>query len=211
LTDAWQAPSPPSDSTSLRGLTLGVTLTVGLQALCNLLLTLSSGLLALTSGSEEDPLVLGLSLLAGLVGLGMLGAMLCGLPLWITWHVRAARNLTLLGERLEYTPGWYAGWWFVPFANLVMPYRCMRELLVQSRPQDEPKTEPPLVGLWWASWIGGNILSNVSFRMSAYDEESSALLDLITLPFTLGAAWLYLSYVRQIERDQAERFARMPA
>jgi hypothetical protein len=213
LTDAWQAPdtSRPPAFQPLHGLTLGVTLVVGLGALCNLLMTVSSLALAPMEAQGDPNATLVVALVVGGSGLTMLAAMLCGLPLWVIWHVRAANNLLLLGERLEFTPTMHAAWWFVPFANLVMPYRAMRELLARSRPLDAPEVETPLLGVWWACWIGGNLLADLSAQLDAVEPGVGTSLALLSLPITLGAAWLYLSYLRQIERDQGERFARMAA
>lgn len=42
---------------------------------------------------------------------------------------RANANLRALGvEELEYTPGWCAGWWFVPIMNLFKPYGATKNL-----------------------------------------------------------------------------------
>src|SRR5262249_29946861 len=41
----------------------------------------------------------------------------------LVWVYRANRNARALGaEGLAYSPGWSVGWFFVPLANLVMPY-----------------------------------------------------------------------------------------
>ena len=47
---------------------------------------------------------------------------------FLVWLHRASRNLHLLsGRQMRFTPGWAVGWWFIPFANLVMPYKVVRE------------------------------------------------------------------------------------
>src|SRR5918997_1098797 len=56
---------------------------------------------------------------------------------FLLWLHRASKNLAALGNpksRIEYTPGWAVGWFFIPFANLVMPYRAVREVWVKSEP-----------------------------------------------------------------------------
>ena len=48
---------------------------------------------------------------------------------WLVWQHHATANLWSRGlPGLRFTPGWVVGWWFVPFANLVLPYLAMREL-----------------------------------------------------------------------------------
>src|SRR6185295_7113854 len=48
---------------------------------------------------------------------------------WCVWQHRAQRNaIELAYGKLQFTPGWAVGWWFVPFANLVKPFQTVREL-----------------------------------------------------------------------------------
>jgi hypothetical protein len=66
---------------------------------------------------------------------------------WLVWQHRSQSNLFALGSPgLRHTPGWAVGWWFVPFANLVMPYRTMRELGKGSRADGASRLLRP----WWA-------------------------------------------------------------
>ena len=88
-------------------------------------------------------------------------------PVWIgtivafcMWTHRAARNLPALGGRgLKYTPGWAVGWFFVPIANLVMPYLVAAEIWRESDPAQcdrdgrGGKTTSPLVGAWWITYV----------------------------------------------------------
>jgi len=88
-----------------------------------------------------------------------------GMLVWIgivigfcMWTHRAARNLPALGARgLKYTPGWAVGWFFIPFANFVMPYFVAAEIWRESDPeQTDPqagKTTSPLVAGWWFTYI----------------------------------------------------------
>ncbi|MEM8874460.1 MAG: DUF4328 domain-containing protein [Planctomycetota bacterium] len=70
----------------------------------------------------------------GVVGFAAFAAWVLMIVYYMMWQYRAAGNLGPLGVREQrYTPGWNVGWWFIPFANLVMPFRCMRELETASR------------------------------------------------------------------------------
>jgi hypothetical protein len=73
--------------------------------------------------------------------------------LWLVWQHRGHANLRARGvQNLRFTPGWAVGWWFVPFANLVMPYLTMRELWDHAgrtgTAEGRVATRRPLVG-WW--------------------------------------------------------------
>ena len=84
------------------------------------------------------------------------------------WIFRAAWNLRHLGaKRLEYTPGWSVGWYFVPFANLVMPFRAMREIwLASHEPTRWRETSVGTLTIWWTLWLLVSILGNISWRLS---------------------------------------------
>jgi uncharacterized membrane protein YdcZ (DUF606 family) len=48
---------------------------------------------------------------------------------WLRWQHRAHSELRdRVNPALEFTPGKAVGVWFIPFANLVLPYRAVREL-----------------------------------------------------------------------------------
>ena len=55
---------------------------------------------------------------------------------------------------MTYSPGWSVGWFFVPLAGLVMPYRVLRELWKASTPgaganwRQVPVSS--ILGAWWA-------------------------------------------------------------
>lgn len=88
-----------------------------------------------------------------------LGALGLSTVLLLFWIYRTNRNLSSLGvSQRHFTPGWSVGWWFIPFANLVQPFRAVCEIWRGSDPQyirrdlTEPGGgTPPLVGCWWGS------------------------------------------------------------
>jgi len=108
---------------------------------------------------------------------GMLLALLFYLISFITVIVlvcrfmsRTNRNARRMGAtRLQYSPGWCTGWWFIPFANLVMPYRCMKEIWLASETPDGYRwfnqVAPSFLTTWWAFWLIGNILTSVENRL----------------------------------------------
>lgn len=68
---------------------------------------------------------------------------------------------------LKITPGWAVGWYFIPFANLVMPYRSLKETFQASfYLEDWQSTKVPYdFPIWWATFLIGGGLSNASLRM----------------------------------------------
>jgi hypothetical protein len=59
---------------------------------------------------------------------------------FLMWLHRAYRNLPALGAtRLDTTPGWAVGYFFIPFANLVKPFQAVREIWHESAPGGEAR------------------------------------------------------------------------
>lgn len=106
-------------------------------------------------------------------------ALLVTAVLWCIWQHRAHSNLRSFGRiGLSYTPGWAVGWWFIPFASLWKPLGAMSELWKASEPTDDPKgwwraRAWSVLGLWWACWIGGNLLDIVASAMQQESDLSS--------------------------------------
>jgi hypothetical protein len=115
-----------------------------------------------------------LTTLEGLAALALLGAGLA----WLLWQHRAHANLRALGARgLRFTPGWAVGWWFVPLANLFMPYLAVRELWRASvaGARHEGRTSGLLVPAWWGTWLGGNLLSVVGVAVGEEDRVATLM------------------------------------
>ena len=95
---------------------------------------------------------------------GITGFMLAGLTIicFLTWEYRVHRNLEALGARgLKRKSRWAVIWYFVPFANLVMPYLVLREIWKGSNPYADlsnafawkNSSVPNWMLAWWISWI----------------------------------------------------------
>lgn len=83
---------------------------------------------------------------------------------WLLWQHRAHANLRALGVAgLRFSPRWAVGWWFIPFANIVMPYLAVRELWKASDPNAGPiEWKAPggaaIIGWWWAGRLATQVL-----------------------------------------------------
>ena len=86
---------------------------------------------------------------------------------------------------LSFSPGWAVGWYFIPFANLVMPYRSLKETFKASFNTDDWKNieVPHDFPAWWTTWIIGNILTNASLRLSLNMGESYTYVQLNQLSY----------------------------
>jgi hypothetical protein len=87
----------------------------------------------------------------------------------IAWLSRAVDNTPSLGGGTPaYTPRAAIYWWFIPFANFVMPYRVVADLWRRMAIQPE-RRGTVLVLTWWLAWICSNIAQNVIAQMSGVD------------------------------------------
>lgn len=101
-------------------------------------------------------------LLEILFGLMMTVVFIGSVIAFLRWMHLAARQAIALSIDIGATPGWAVGWWFVPFANLVKPYRIARAML--SGLGGEELVRKANLSVWWAMWIVSNVASNMEVR-----------------------------------------------
>ena len=98
------------------------------------------------------------------------------------WLVQANKTNRLLGGReLHFSPASTVWWHFVPFANLLMPYRTVKEIYLTSDGSNWSITDikaasmPGFFPLWWFTWLVGNAVSQISFRLLRRMEDDSSI------------------------------------
>jgi hypothetical protein len=93
---------------------------------------------------------------------------------WLIWQHQATANLWARGyPGLKTKPGWAVGWWFIPFANFVMPLVSMLELDRRSTPDGAPRRAGSVLGWWWAAWIASSTvpaIGVISAAMGAFTD-----------------------------------------
>jgi hypothetical protein len=170
-----------------------------------------------TSGDEVsvfDFLNLGVGLLHILVFVATVVA-------FCMWLHRAYSNLTALGNpksALKHSPAWAVGSFFVPFINLVIPFRAVKEVWAKSDPAvgtdyyvaSQEASAPLVMTLWWAFWLISNFVNNASVRLrfgtdSAGELLVAAYLDMFGSLLTIAAAAFAISVVKEINNRQEER------
>lgn len=78
------------------------------------------------------------------------------------------------GFKMPYTygsPGMAAGCWFIPFANLVLPYVTMRDLLRSAADSTEQKRRDLIVGFWWAGYLVLDVYGSIFFVMNRFSDH----------------------------------------
>jgi hypothetical protein len=158
---------------------------------------------------EENSLRLGLE---GIHGLATLAAFLGTVITFLRWLHLTVRQLNALGVDVGETPGWAVGYWFIPFANLVKPYRVVRSI-VSALGGDELVATLG-VGWWWAAWIIGNMLENAEGRMmleAGLDSPTPTAAYAVGIGaavLSIAGALLCLRIIREVqERMDARRAA----
>ncbi|WP_052761708.1 DUF4328 domain-containing protein [Aurantiacibacter luteus] len=175
---------------------------------------LAATMVLLPIGGGAGGVLVGLS--TGLVSLIWLVAfVICvvTVPLWI--H-RAHANLHEAGlQGLTYSPAWASASFFVPFANLYVPYASTRELFNRSQGESDWHRASPVgdVTSWYACNWGALVVSVVAlgyFGVNAIPGvyvilPPFAWFLLLALIYVLlaGSAWFLLRIVGKVTGAQA--------
>jgi hypothetical protein len=136
---------------------------------------------------------------------------------FLVWIYRARRNLPVLGARgLRYSPGWAVGWFFIPLANLVLPFLVATEIWKASDSSDmdghswRNAPSSPLIASWWALWVI-SALAGWAFRVLINDPEEITAISAATWAVFVGdlvaipASLLLILVVREINARQEEK------
>lgn len=126
----------------------------------------------------------------------------------LAWLSRSVDNTPhLLGGTPKQSPRWSIGWWFIPFANLVMPYRAM----VDVDRRNAQGVAAPIRGLiltWWLVGIVAATIDNVVSRIPTETIEALrswfVFAGVTEIP-TIAALVLQVIVVRRIQRNADER------
>jgi hypothetical protein len=116
---------------------------------------------------------------------------------------------------VTFTPGWAAGYFFVPVLSLWKPFQVMKEIWRASEPHPDPRLDlsftevSGLVPAWWAAYVLHAIVGQVSLRMNgslanAQDFVRAAWVDVISSVVSIMAALLAAALVRALSRRQDE-------
>jgi hypothetical protein len=124
---------------------------------------------------------------------------------FLVWIYRAAQRAHDQGRAgLTISPGWCVGWFFVPVAQLFMPFRAMSGLAIASDPRERGHA-PGYVLAWWLMYLGSLIVFFVGARSYAHHGDIGADLGATVLANVLstGAVLALWATMRFIERGQA--------
>ena len=129
------------------------------------------------------------------------------------WLYRCAKNVVAFGtprSLINYSPGWTVGSFFVPFANLVIPYRAMKEVWENSRQSTGTllySSAPAWFPIWWTFWLLSNFATNLYFRLTfneKVDRYVAGVLGVAADSLTVVAAILAIVIIGEIDKRQEE-------
>ncbi len=136
--------------------------------------------------------------------------------LWLAWSSRVEANApTIGGGEGTIGPAGAILWWFVPFANLLVPFGLILGLGRRLSDQDHPPRDG-LIVIWWltllasatavvATWIGlQNAVGDAAVRAALFNAALAQLAWLVAALFSLAV-------VRSIQSRENFRAARVPS
>jgi hypothetical protein len=154
------------------------------------------------------------SLLVGLGGLlELVTFLVCGF-LSLKWVYRVSMNAHAMAGGMSMTPGWNVGYFFIPIANLWLPFKGLTECwAVSASPADWKSVKTPsLMRGWWSCWIGANAVGWIAFKiqLSAGTVGAAQASDIAVVASNLlgaPASVLFILLVRRLSALQAGALA----
>lgn len=85
-------------------------------------------------------------------------------------------------------PGMAVGCWFIPFANWVMPYLLMRDLLRSAADSTGQQRQGLVVGMWWSAFFVRGLFGSFTFVMRFVMRQPPPPLGSLTLELCIQGA-----------------------
>ncbi|MCR2833273.1 DUF4328 domain-containing protein [Parerythrobacter lacustris] len=115
--------------------------------------------IVVTAGGSTDSMTQMFTLAFLSIGLAILWLLsaLAFMIMALVWIYRAHANIVEQGVPMDHSPGWAVGSYFVPFLNLVVPFRAMRELYNRSHGEIPEHAHSGVddVFAWWTAYMVG--------------------------------------------------------
>ncbi len=136
-------------------------------------------------------------------GLGFGLVYIAGIVAFCMWMNRVCRNAHALARReITITPGWSVGYFFIPIVSLWKPFQAMKEIWNASVGNETA----PILGLWWALWLIGGFIDQISLRLTLRGEEDAAIiLDSITTAISIPLVFVIVKIIREITVSQVDQ------
>jgi hypothetical protein len=212
----------PFKSANGRALTVKILLIVGAVAAGISLLAEALSLVfpPLTEDQElgDNPIGVAVSLIIFLLAILELIIYITTVVFFLMWLYRAHDNLRAFNPwgRPEYSPGWAVGSFFIPFVNLVVPYRAVKEVWQKSWPPDEALLSEPgppaSFPLWWMFWLLALFVARISWRVTfneSVPESTATMVSIVASALHVVAAFFAYLVVDAIDKRQEETIGKL--
>ena len=210
-------PSPypaPFTSAHVRATIVKILLIVGAVA-TGLSLLVESVSLAFRTDEEalvDTPMGLAVTLLIFLVAVFEFIIYVTTVVFFLMWLYRSSNNLRAFDPwvRPTYSAGWAVGYFFIPFLNLVVPYRAVKEVWQKSGLPDDVRLDPSPPAsfpLWWLFWLLACFAGNISMRLSFNEkvpESTATIVSIGASALSIIAALFAYLVVDAIDKKQEE-------
>ncbi|MFY9620206.1 MAG: DUF4328 domain-containing protein [Pyrinomonadaceae bacterium] len=150
--------------------------------------------------------------LTGVLGLTAVAVYIATVVVFLMWLYRVSNNVVAFGAPRQTSAGWAVGSFFVPIANLFIPYQAIREIWQKSDPTPTDAfsyvmSPPGFFPAWWGFWLASNVTSNIYFRMTMAEApvEASGMVGILSEVLSIAAAFFAIQVVKAIDRRQDER------
>lgn len=155
---------------------------------------------------EDEVALDSIHMLLSLAALAYLLVMLAGIVLGLAWTFRMAWNARHLGAKgFDASPAMSVGWYFVPLANLVMPYRAMRQIYSASLdPVGWNEDFRAVVATWW--WF--ILLSGLLSKIGSLVDEAINGFDVAAMALLSASAAAFVVMAKQVVSAQLAHHAR---
>lgn len=135
---------------------------------------------------------------------------LCEVAAWIVtaiWLGRVRGNVAVLrpGFRFRRSVAWDWLGWFIPIVSFWFPWQIVGDA---SKGSSRSLTPHRWLGLWWATWLVGLLVSTAGDQIALGQNATSSSIGMLPIFATVSAiAWivayaLWVQIVRSIVRDQ---------
>ena len=150
--------------------------------------------------------------LTGVLGLTAIAIYLATVVVFLMWLYRVSNNVAAFGAPRQTSAGWAVGSFFVPIANLFIPYQAIKEIWNKSEPAADNSffytaSPPGFFPAWWGFWLASNVSSNIYFRMTMAEApvEASVMVGILSEVLSMAAAFFAIKVIKEIDRRQEER------
>ena len=213
-------PSPynaPFTSAHVRAVILKILLTVGAVAAVMSLLADAVSLAFPPLADEQElgdnPMGAAIALIIFLLAILELIIYVTTIVFFLMWLYRAYNNVRAFDpwRRLDHSAGWAVGSFFIPFVNLVVPYRAVKEVWQKSGPPGEALLSEPgppaSFPTWWLFWLLASFAGNISMRASFNEnvpERTATMISIVASALSILAAVFAYLVVDAIDKRQEE-------